>query len=418
MEPRETDRPIIFAVWLNLLYSGCLTGIHHSNEQDAMQTVLLLASIQAFFLVALLLGKRDKHVSDVVLAIWLGVIGAHTLILFCFAKIQWSNMVVLGLNSSVPFLHGPFLYFYVDTVTSASARLKKSYALHLVPYLGFAIFQIFQQNPFTMSQHGQHVDIHLFDVSYLSNTILFVSVPAYSLWSLVLLKRYRRRILDTFSTTDRINLNWLRFLVTAMSLVWFAVLVFLVGPTLFGNSDSVGLGHLVMAPISLFVYATGYFGFRQTTIFSDMAVLPTEPEPIQPSEPEVVTKYKKSGLKENEATLTLSRLLKYMADKHPYLEADLTLPQVAMALSVSVNHLSQVINDLLEQNFFDFVNSFRVAAVKEKLQDSHNDAFSLLAIGLDCGFGSKSSFNRIFKSVTGETPSQYKKSLTDTDKSA
>ncbi len=383
-----------------------------------MQTVLLLVSIQAFFLVALLLGKRNKHISDVVLAVWLGVIGAHTLTLFCFAKFQWSSMVVVGLNSGVPFLHGPFLYYYVDTVTATRARLKKSYLWHLAPYLIFAGFQAIQQNPFAGHSHGQQVNIHLFDLSYLSNTVLFLSVPAYSIWSLVLLRRYRRRILDTFSTTDRINLNWLRYLITAMSLVWFAVLGFIVGPDLAGKSDSMGLGHLVLAPISLFVYATGYFGFRQTTIFSDVAVIPTEPESASAPESEVVAKYQKSGLTDNDAARTLARLLKYMTDERPYLEADLTLPQVAAAMFVSVNHLSQVINDLREQNFFDFVNSFRVEAVKDKLGDPQNDAFSLLAIGLDCGFGSKSSFNRIFKSLTGITPSQYKKSLTSSDKLA
>jgi AraC-like DNA-binding protein len=73
--------------------------------------------------------------------------------------------------------------------------------------------------------------------------------------------------------------------------------------------------------------------------------------------------------------------------------------------------LSQIINEYYQQNFFDFVNSYRIEAVKSKLQKPDYDAYSLLAIAYECGFGSKSSFNRIFKNITGQTPTQYKKNL-------
>ncbi len=388
-----------------------------------MQTVLLLASIQALFLSALLFSKRNKHISDKVLGTWLGLIGTHTLIYFCFGKFQFQNAHILFFNAGVPFLQGPFLFFYVDTLTAPHARLKRSYLWHLLPFALFVGNQLFIQNPLHLSPHAHRVNVHLFNVSMLSNAVLLLSVPAYATWSLLLLRNFRKRMLNTFSSIDRINLNWLRYLVTAMVIVWLTILVFFIRMKLSGSAQASGVSHLILAPVALFVYATGYFGFKQTAIFSDLLMRSDEPDMANISRPaaestdqfstnaEPSPKYQKSGLKEDEEAKTLARLLDYMERDRPYLDDQLTLPKIAADLALSVNHLSQVINNRRDENFFEFVNSFRVTAVQQKLQDPQNDAYSLLAIALDCGFGSKSSFNRIFKDVTGQTPSQYKKSL-------
>ena len=93
----------------------------------------------------------------------------------------------------------------------------------------------------------------------------------------------------------------------------------------------------------------------------------------------------------------------------PYLNPDLTLHQLAAELGISSHLLSQVINDHLKLNFFDFVNQYRVKTFKERIVSPHYSAFSVLGIAFDCGFNSKSAFNRIFKKNTGLTPSQFRK---------
>jgi AraC-like DNA-binding protein len=77
---------------------------------------------------------------------------------------------------------------------------------------------------------------------------------------------------------------------------------------------------------------------------------------------------------------------------------------------MSPNHLSQVINQLEGKNFFDFVNAYRVEEVKRKMADDRSKKLTLLAIALESGFNSKTSFNMVFKKMTGQTPSQYYKS--------
>ncbi len=382
-----------------------------------MLSVLLLASIQAFFLVALLTAKRQQQLSDRVLAIWLGCIGAHTLLYFLHGRFGLSDPRLMLLSAGVPFLQGPFLYYYVDTLTAPCARIRPSYALHFLPFIAFEVYGFFLWESAKVGAHPHHINVGLFEISTLSNVVLLLSVPAYSLASLWRLRMYRREIYATFSTVDHINLNWLRYLISAMVLVWLAV-VTVVFSQQAGFFRFAGLDHFVLAPVALFVYATGYFGFRQTTIFSAIPVVSFEPNAEDSATEsnrdakapkQSHAKYRKSGLTSDQAEQTLAKLLDYMQVGQPYLDDRLTLPQVADILDVSVNRLSQVINGRLGQNFFEFVNSFRIEEVKRRLGDPAHHGQSLLTIALDCGFGSKSSFNRIFKNTTGQTPSQYKK---------
>ena len=73
--------------------------------------------------------------------------------------------------------------------------------------------------------------------------------------------------------------------------------------------------------------------------------------------------------------------------------------------------LSEAINSGVGKNFNDFVNSYRVKEVEQMLQDGKQEQLSLLGIALECGFNSKATFNRVFKKMTGQSPSQYVSSL-------
>jgi len=105
----------------------------------------------------------------------------------------------------------------------------------------------------------------------------------------------------------------------------------------------------------------------------------------------------------------LKNLLQIMETDKPYLNSDLTLRELAGKLSMSTHNLSEILNTRLNQNFYDFINRYRVEEVKRKLAEKESENFSLIAIAFDSGFNSKSTFNTIFKKYTGTTPSQYRK---------
>jgi len=91
------------------------------------------------------------------------------------------------------------------------------------------------------------------------------------------------------------------------------------------------------------------------------------------------------------------------------MRSTLTLQELADELSIASHQLSQVINDRLQKNFFDFINSYRVEEVQVRLLAPEAQNLTILAVALDSGFSSKSSFNTIFKKHTQMTPTEYKR---------
>ena len=89
-----------------------------------------------------------------------------------------------------------------------------------------------------------------------------------------------------------------------------------------------------------------------------------------------------------------------------YTDPDLTLPLLAERISWSANNLSQIINDSTHQNFYDFINNYRIKKVINDLQAAGKIQLSILEISMEAGFNSKATFNKVFKRITGTTPSQ------------
>ena len=120
-------------------------------------------------------------------------------------------------------------------------------------------------------------------------------------------------------------------------------------------------------------------------------------------------KYQTSALTPDRAEGILEKLLLLMQEEKVYLDPDLTLKKLSEKLFVHYNHLSQIINEKLNQSFNDFVNGYRIEEAKGKLKDPIERDKTILEIAYDVGFYSKSVFNTAFKKFTGETPSQFKR---------
>jgi AraC-like DNA-binding protein len=100
------------------------------------------------------------------------------------------------------------------------------------------------------------------------------------------------------------------------------------------------------------------------------------------------------------------RLLRLMAEEQPWLEPELTLTELAQRLRTHPALLSKVINAGCGQNFSDFVNTYRVQEARRKLADPRFGHYSLVGVALESGFNSKSTFNRVFKKLFGQAPSE------------
>ena len=122
-------------------------------------------------------------------------------------------------------------------------------------------------------------------------------------------------------------------------------------------------------------------------------------------------KYAKSGLGQEELQRYAEAMDHLMQTNHLYLNPELSLAEVSEALNIPRHHLTQALNTVTGKNFYTYINELRVKRFMEAVIDPKNRDFTFLSIAFDCGFNSKSTFNSVFKRITGFTPSEYLKTV-------
>ncbi|MFC2097471.1 helix-turn-helix domain-containing protein [Bacteroidota bacterium] len=231
------------------------------------------------------------------------------------------------------------------------------------------------------------------------------------------MKNHRTNIGNDFSYKEKINLNWLRFIIIGLLIISSISLAMNFLSDILHLKTYLEADSFSFAVITLFVFFLGYYGIKQKSIYSDLSedpekkLIPEKEVTIREVVKQQEQRYTHSGLKKEEKKQYLDQLHILINKEAIYLENQLSLKQVADRLGISANNLSQVINEMLKKNFFDFINSYRVEEVKKRLANPRFEHYSLLAIAYDSGFNSKSTFNAIFKKTTGYTPSQFQKKL-------
>jgi AraC-like DNA-binding protein len=367
-----------------------------------MTIVFIIGVVQAFFICLILLNKKKKSLADNILATWVFVLGIH-LLLFNFEYTNYYLVVphLLGFIVPLPLVHGPFLFLYVTTLISGQQKFNKLQLLHFGPALIYYLFLLptmllpaAEKLHFVYEVLPTKTPLY-FDIFYI---LIVISGPVYTVWSLRLLQKHYRQIKETFSYTEEINLTWLRNLIIGMAVIWLAVLI-----TSF-MADDIG-ATIVFVTVTLFVFLIGYYGIRQGIIFTD---------PLTTSASvgeDAKGKYQKSPLDAKQSQSMLRRLLLFMENEKPYLESKITLPQLASQFDTNPNYLSQIINELLNQNLYDFINKYRVDEFKARLENEDALSYTLFGLAQNCGFSSKSTFHDVFKKHTGQTPSQYQSTL-------
>lgn len=162
----------------------------------------------------------------------------------------------------------------------------------------------------------------------------------------------------------------------------------------------------------LFLLGVGVFGYRQRGLFSELTLEEITNLQFQgnlPARPEREFKYQKSGLQDLETDKILQELKRMMKTNKPYLDPELNLQDLASRLKTTIHKLSQVINEQFHQNFYDFINAYRIEEVKKLLQNSRYNHLKVIAIAYDCGFNSKSAFYTVFRKATTMTPVEYRR---------
>ncbi|PIF00818.1 MAG: hypothetical protein CR994_03985 [Maribacter sp.] len=358
-----------------------------------------------------LLFKQEKKREDYFFLSWIILI----LLQIVFYEITLYQFKLKGLLAivgfSLPLLSAPLLFLYIASLTGKRLN-KTTICLHLsffVLYIGVLCSINLLTNASIITNMGYlQIDSDFFVFNDYYAIPLAISGITYGIWDLYLLKQHRRRIAELFSYNEKINLKWVQYIVYLYFLLVLIASFLIFGSGQFGLFEVSDAFAFLGIALSALLITFGFYGFKQTGVFMNM----DSPHPDEGNHSDdygqLSSQYVKSGLTEEKIMLYAKQVTDHMKQEKPYLQDDLTLTILAEQCNLSNVHLSQVLNQHFQLNFYDFVNQYRIEESKKMLTSPDYDNLSVLGIAFNCGFKSKSSFNRYFKKYNGVSPSVFK----------
>ena len=118
-------------------------------------------------------------------------------------------------------------------------------------------------------------------------------------------------------------------------------------------------------------------------------------------------KYATFPLNDDQIAIKQEAIVLYMESQRPWLDPKFSISDLARAMNIPRHHISQILSGGLRQSFNELICHYRIVEIKQRFKEGDAERYSILGIARDCGFGSKSSFNRAFKKITGMTPIKW-----------
>lgn len=378
-------------------------------------SLTLLIFVLQGLIFALLLLKRyftKKHLSDFFLSLLLIISGYHSTT-YIIGFMDWydtyRNTKINYWLVHFIFAVGPLIYFYIKSLTQPYFKFRKIDYLHFLPALLYFIYRtgVFIYDAslpgFDNVQNGWFIsNIHESFISPVLDIATELSMLIYLFLAARQYFTYRKSIVQYFSNIYKVELNWLRnFLLIYTALYIFGLFIRITDYSFFENFWKQRWWAFLVGSLTMI-----YVGMM--SYFSDLSKLynleaPTNPDSSENSNP--------ISTKEDVLNDLKKQISDFMDSEKPFLNPEITLPELAKDLKISSNQLSQIINANFGKNFNEFINEYRVEMFKSKLKDESVQHLSLLGIALECGFNSKATFNRVFKKTTQVSPSEYQKSI-------
>lgn len=367
-----------------------------------MISLALLAVTQAVLLgVVMLTTTRSRRVETRLLAVLVLTIGAMVGV----ALVVRSPLAVrvphlIRVNQPLDFLPGPLFYLYVRTLTERS-RVRRRDLLHALPAAACLVY--------LLPYYARSAEYKLADVQssgyanwyFLRTAAAILIATPYVVLGIDRGVRYARHQRDTGATRD--SVRQLQFLCGGFGIAL----------------ATAATRYLVDVSFPAYMpFTHQLLPLVGTTVLCGMAYLGLRDSAARAGDTGAMTaprKYGTSSLTDDRAERALPALMHALDVEQVYLDPHLALSALAARLGIPAPHLSQIINQRLNQNFPDLINSYRVAEARRRLVDPAWRHYSILAIAEDVGFRSKSSFNEVFKKLTGMTPSEFRTRQTSPD---
>lgn len=373
-----------------------------------MEKILPIGVFIAWLLCLLLFMKKKGKLHDKLLAVYLFLVGLTILFIFLH---NWNRINgypypwMFNLNAPWMLLHGPFIWVYVKANVTPKFKLPAKFAFHTLPFvLAFTLHAInYYSVPDEQKIHLAQSEAFKQYTTYPYMVFLIsFSLVGYFVYSYRLLKKYEKNIYNSFSFVEEIDLNWLKNAVGGGIFLYSSICLIITSDLFLHYIEFRVFEYISSLAGTVYVVILGIYGLSRTNIFSSTEKYANE-----------FVKLKPSKLLNDEADskdLFVSKLMNYMEEEKPFIDYDISVGKLAKQLDVKPEYLSDILNSELKQNFFDFINTYRINEFKEKVKEPNNNNLTLIGIAYDCGFNSKATFNRVFKQKEKMTPSEYKKS--------
>jgi len=360
--------------------------------------ILYIGISQSFFSGLLVSTKKPISIANRLMAAWLFLICIELI----FALIN-STLLEMYSFPFVAFTYGPLLFLYVKFMTNPGREYNWLALIHFIPFVVFfTVSVIFRTKPILKDLESFFVPDRFISLRIVYSVSFFLSVTIYSILTFIEIKKHQDNLKNLVSyTSGVITLNWLK-IVSISFYVAYLFLFILGGLNIIGNYIPFDPYFVIFGFIALFSFVYSFYGIKQPVIFGE------EFKPANDADKKESEKYIRSGLKEDQAIEYLNKLINYVEKKKPYLDRDLTIHQLSLMTAIPRHHITQILNEYHKKNFFLFVNEYRVKEVIARFSDPKFNFYTILAIAFDAGFNSKTTFNSIFKSLTGLTPSEYR----------
>ena len=308
----------------------------------------------------------------------------------------------LDISTPLTLATGPLLYFIYHYYNKH--RLPSNWFLHIFPVLIFFVNHLFyfledpnnKYNSLVLSRglelplrEAQAVKISdPLDLMQYGGELIAISLGIYSILILVELSKIIKKSNYTFWKIKNQTIKWLRdFALLTSGLVLYVVIdqIFIRTPK---------TEYIIASYLTILTYFTSLQLLRNSILLNI---------------PFTKNKYQNSALDCELKELIKARIIKHMENESPYLNNLFSLPQLAKNVSASPNNVSQILNELFNQSFYEFINTYRIKVAEKYLTDMRYSNINIEEIGFKVGFNSKNTFYKAFKKQKGKTPLQFKK---------
>jgi len=359
-----------------------------------MEAIFHIGIAQSVFTAFVLITRSKNLLPDKIMAAWMLAIAFE----LTHMLLQLNDHSLFRITSNFSFISltfGPFLYIYVKKLLTGNGELYKADIIHFLPYLILTIIHLvfFTNRP--MKGGGLMFDDAFVVFSFIKISALLVSLLYYSFRVINIILKHQKNLPDTYSySSSKITLTWIKYISFVFIFTYYSLIIFFLIDLNIGFEFS---SHYIPAfGLTLISFSLSYYGLVQPSLELDVA---------QPAD-----SYEKGGKPTAEdMKYSLEKLIEEIKKKHIFLNPELTIQELSDQVNIPRIYMTKMINEGLNKNFFTFINEFRVEEARKRLADPDFFQETVLSIGLDSGFNSKSSFNALFKQNTGMTPSEYRK---------